>query len=84
VKATHHEEFTFFVTSDAGKPDYIVDMLEYDGIGKCTCPDFACKKEPRLVAGERTKAFRCKHIRAASEALSDLVIARVLQSRAEL
>jgi len=60
-----------------GKPKFphLVVLTDYDGNGACDCENFIFSKLPELRLGRRPQpATRCKHIRAAREALLNRVI----------
>ncbi len=67
---TPHEAFRFWVPSDENEPDYLVDLLPYDGNGWCDCDHFRIRLNKALSAGSRAPAeepdrYRCKHIKRA-------------------
>lgn len=67
AKPDEFDPLLFKVPSDAGKPDWTVDLGWYEGNGKCDCPHFRCKIEPDLVKGsEPSERTECKHIKAAN------------------
>lgn len=43
---------------------HLVDLLEYQGNGECSCPDFYFDKRGNLKAGQtpQTKHTMCRHI----------------------
>lgn len=54
---------------------HLVDLLGYAGNGECSCKHFLCRMAPELKQGRKpTPATRCKHIRAAREALINNLI----------
>ena len=66
------ERGRFLVPSrTTGQPQHLVDIDEYEGVGMCSCRDFACRHEPHLSgkegAGYNPEA-RCWHIAVALEA----------------
>jgi hypothetical protein len=74
-----HEGLTrFLVWSEKNKDpnspaDYLVDLEENCGIGKCDCLDFKCHKQKDIIGNDKSEAARerkrCKHIRACRELL---------------
>lgn len=68
MRATHYELFRWQVLSDGGAFSYLVDLMSFDGNGRCTCEDFTIRKEPTIRAAITSKTFtpsdqyRCKHI----------------------
>lgn len=67
----------FLVTSDGTDPDmedgeYLVDLAEEGGIGRCGCRNWECRISPRITQGQKPidlcdPLFTCKHIEAARE-----------------
>lgn len=54
---------------------HLVDLLGYDGNGECSCPHFVFTLARELKMGRvPSPATRCKHIRAAREALLNALI----------
>lgn len=63
--------------SSQSRPDveHLVDLMFYHQIGKCTCERFSFGLEPiARLATRPTDNLRCKHIRAAREALMDALL----------
>lgn len=54
------EPARFFVGSESGEPDYLVDIDEFNGFGQCDCLHFQCKIAPKLDKHDPAKP--CKHI----------------------
>jgi hypothetical protein len=84
---THLEAWRFHVASSEPDADpYLVDLDYYDGNGKCTCPNFEMRLEPKLAAGNADTFRQCKHIRAAMDAalpperLRDLALTTLIRA----
>jgi hypothetical protein len=54
---------SFNVTSTDDKDHYVVDIMENEGRGVCSCADFRCRCQPRLNRGDRAIPYRNTHIR---------------------
>ncbi len=74
VTPIEHEMLRYHVASDdSTKPPYLVDLGCYNGNGGCGCPNFTCRIEPKLVAGERDFVdwtLECKHLKRARAAFA--------------
>jgi hypothetical protein len=81
LKVENYEPPLRFLVKSAKFADrqYLVDLGEYEGHGRCDCPHFRCKLEGEIQTGKRGKDYRCKHIRAAREVLADGFIRVCLQ-----
>lgn len=71
------ERLRFLVSSEDGgmrthQAQYLVDLSARGGNGQCDCPHFRCRIAPVIAEGG---TFRCKHIQAAREFLTDAIIA---------
>jgi len=76
----HDHILRFRFTSDSrADVAHVVDLGEFQGFGECSCEDFTFRLLPALTRGEKP-AFRCKHILAAREHLTDQLISRVSAS----
>lgn len=54
---------------------HVVDLTGYNGNGECSCKHFVCTLARELKMGRApSPATRCKHIRAAREALINTLI----------
>jgi hypothetical protein len=71
MKVEYHERGRFFVHGSEPLP-YLVDLAAFNGIGQCDCRDFQCRKQPRLVAGERLVELRCRHINEVRALIPDV------------
>lgn len=58
---------------------YLVDVFEYRGVGKCDCPQFRFRMQPRLEDGATGRHLQCWHIREAKLAFADQMIQRMLE-----
>jgi len=84
MTSTPFESLRFFVSSDSGNNEYLVDLMEYRGNGRCDCAHYRYRIEPEvcrinpndLVINSR---YQCKHIAAARETFGRLCIARILE-----
>jgi hypothetical protein len=62
---------SFLVEKIRSQEAYVVDLLDYNGKGSCTCADFAMRKDPQNnipphIRAERLKTGlhqSCKHLR---------------------
>jgi len=66
------EKDRFFVGSENGEEPYIVDISELDGNSWCSCRDFECRHQPKVMReieqfGKVLSYRRCKHIQAVLE-----------------
>lgn len=64
------------------EPDqpHLVDITGYQGNGECSCRHFRFRLAPELRMGRTpSPATRCKHIRAAREALLNTLVREHLQ-----
>lgn len=55
--------------------EYLVDLAAYFGAGKCDCPDYRCRHEPKNAAlgpNEDTTPHRCRHIKACRNYVADM------------
>lgn len=78
MKVTPLDRATFHVESRSEPNPRFVDLVAYRQNGQCDCPDFRCKKEPKLKAGAPgSPALRCAHINAAREYLVQRVLANL-------
>lgn len=67
--------------SENGLP-HLVDLSSYSGNGACDCRDFVFRKEPDLRLGRRPSPItRCKHIKAAREALLNECIREINEQK---
>jgi predicted nucleic acid-binding Zn finger protein len=69
----------FLVTSEKrADVKHLVDLGENYPFGKCSCEQFTFRVQPEIDKGHTVNvAFRCKHILAAREKLTDDVVARL-------
>lgn len=59
---------------------YAVDLVENGGLGKCDCPQFRMKLEPRYFTMMKIHPkLRCKHILAARECQAYMMLDRGIQ-----
>lgn len=81
--------FRCHVRSEKGKRLYLVDLEAYQGVGWCSCHDFACRKQPgieRLTPNERRATgtkYQCKHILAARCLRGEQLLSEIIKQRAE-
>lgn len=68
VRELAGHRFTYEVESEE-KPGawYTVDIVGCNGAGSCTCTNWGVVRHPRIRKAEWDKAYRCKHVGAASE-----------------
>lgn len=60
---------------------HLVDLIGYRLNGRCDCPDFTLRHEPRLRKGANpSNATRCKHIHAARDAMLLLILEEIRSS----
>jgi len=64
-------EATRFLAGASKGEAYLVDIISYSGNGKCSCPHFEFRLEPKVKTGE---IHRCKHILASREMALDIII----------
>ena len=61
--------------------EYLVDLVEYDGNGACTCDDFAFRKAPMLERGfGKLGRIECWHIKQAKRFFAEIAIMSVIES----
>ncbi len=63
---------------------YLVELDAFDGVGKCSCADFRCRKAPLIRAAAPNapqNKFRCRHILAVRERLLDQVISALHENK---
>lgn len=71
IRAIAGEKLRFYVSASDGNHEYLVDLLENHGIGRCSCTDHGTRRQPRIKNGERCY---CKHVIQAREYfLNDLL-----------
>lgn len=75
------EPYRYWVESSVEGEPYLVDLIELDGNGECTCGDFTCVKQKQLRLNDGNiinhgypNATRCKHINSALLYLADQII----------
>jgi hypothetical protein len=75
---------SFYVTSTDDKDHYVVDIMENEGRGVCSCTDHRCRCQPRLNRGDKAIPYRfthtrtqCKHIERVLEYLGTMLWARL-------
>lgn len=64
IHAIEGEPARYFVSSEAGEPDYLCDIED----GECDCMDFRCRVAPKLKKG--LKVTPCKHLRFLKKTLN--------------
>ena len=75
----HHSPTSFLVESDTRPEEHhLVELLNYNGFGECSCEHFHHRIEPGLKEGFPEKP--CKHIIAAKFALADRVLMQILEN----
>lgn len=62
------------------RSQHVVDLLENDGRGACSCKDFQTRRWPVIRDGGRAT---CKHMRAAREYFLDDLLARMAVAEKE-
>lgn len=60
---------------------HIVELLNFDGFGECTCEHFQCRIGPGLRDSFHEEP--CKHIIPAKLAFADLALARMVKNALE-
>jgi hypothetical protein len=75
---------SFNVTSADDKDHYIVDIMENEGRGVCSCRDHSCRCQPRLNKDHPAIPYRfteqrtqCKHMERVIEYLGVMVWAKI-------
>lgn len=68
----------YFVASQSQTGKYMVDILAFDGKGRCACRDFEIRILPFRERGEIPLKAYCKHIHAAKMHFAEEVIQRML------
>ena len=75
------EPYRYWVESSVEGEPYLVDLIELNGNGECTCGDFTCVKQKQLRLNDGNiinhgypNATRCKHINSALLYLADQII----------
>ena len=65
----------FFVESDRDpSKEYLVDLVENRGHGRCDCEDFRCRRQKMFEAGDATDEARCKHLIYVREAMAQALL----------
>ena len=62
IRPIEGEPKRFFVESSTPGEEYLVDIEELDGNGKCGCIQFEKRLEPKV--GKEPGPHRCKHLLA--------------------
>lgn len=85
-----HEGLTRFLVwseknVDPNSPaDYLVDLEENCGIGKCSCLDFSCHKQKDIIGHDKSEQARerkrCKHLKACRELLGQHLVNTLIKS----
>lgn len=57
---------------------HIVELLNFEAFGECTCEHFQCRLGPGLRAGFAEKP--CDHITAAKLAFADVVLEQMIKN----
>lgn len=73
-----------FNVRSASRPDivHLVDLIEYNGNGACSCEEFEFRLAPRLKEGSQPNAvWECRHIRRAKRRLVEIVIRTIAEER---
>jgi len=73
-RVNEFELLRFLVRSSTTSEEYLVDLAALNGNGSCTCKDFQCRIEPKLSRGQKPPRYLCKHLRAAREHLTNMLI----------
>ncbi len=70
------ETFSFFVASESrATSPHRVEIDAYHFNGACSCPDFKCRKEPKLSRGAKpSDELRCRHVRKARSYFLDEIL----------
>lgn len=66
----HDGPTRFFVQSEPGKDEYLVELETHGLTGECTCPHFQKRLLGEVQKGFRGKDCRCKHIKAARDSMA--------------
>lgn len=61
---------------------HIVELLNFDGFGACTCEHFGYRIEPGLRDGFPEKP--CKHIVEAKLALADAILGKMIENMRDM
>jgi hypothetical protein len=81
------DNLRFRVESESGHGTYFVDILENQGKGRCSCPDFECRIAPiysgKKQAPANTPTFiaACKHQLRVKLFIADKFIAEMLKQK---
>lgn len=63
---------------------YTVSLLDYDGLGSCSCLDFTTRRFPRWrLTHKLHQVFRCKHIRNVRNFVMDLKVQESIKALKE-
>ena len=80
------ERYVYDVPSDTNpRQSYRVDLVANGGGGRCSCADFAARRQPELDLGAEilTRATTCKHTRKAFDHFARQMMRALAQSEAE-
>ena len=81
------ERYVYEVPSDTNPrhPPYRVDLVANGGGGRCSCADFAARRQPELDLGAEilTRATTCKHTRKAFDHFARQMMRALAQSELE-
>ena len=69
----YDRDFRYLVT----EREYLVDLLELDGNGKCDCPDFRCARWKAYKAGVRPS--RCKHCDEVRRVVGEMLLENAIK-----
>jgi hypothetical protein len=63
MKLRFFEARRYFLAASKTNEEYLVDLEENNGAGKCSCPDYSIRVQPEVDAGRPGRD--CKHLSAA-------------------
>ena len=75
----HDHPLRFWVPSETTEGrEYLVDLAAYRQNGRCTCPHFIYRCQPKLVRGVLPgPLWRCNHIEKARDHFISLMLERI-------
>ena len=68
VKPITFEPFRYKQESNKGSETYWIDLLDHEGNGSCSCPDFEIRRQYNIKNGKPlySSDTRCKHVNCAA------------------
>lgn len=65
---------SFNVTSTDDRDHYVVDVMENEGRGVCSCTDFRCRCQPRMNKGDLAIPYRYTHTRTHCKHIEKVIV----------